>query len=263
MFFILLGAIFFVAESTLLNSALPAVYTLNLDLFSKRISLIPQLKSLSGVLNSRFIYSETLNAGESNQSTHCQRDWDTIKGYERWQVPKFWDSFAQVGTGQLEGHITFLGQSEQCANVKTGFMPVTFQNFPDVKPFLVYYKKSQSDDFVFTVGVCMPAECSKREVMNLYKNYTKTELGQPPFVVGADEKPEIQMTAGAVIAWVIFGSIVLLIVVGTSISLYRDLLGYLILVFVKLESSMFSMKLNSKLKKSVLRYYKQSRQFVF
>ena len=56
----------------------------------------------------------------------CQRDWDRIGTYNKSEVPKFWDSFAKPGTELFEGRITYIGQPEQCTNVKSGVMPVEF-----------------------------------------------------------------------------------------------------------------------------------------
>ena len=201
-------------------------FTSKLDKLFKQISQQPEVKGISNILRPKFTDSERIDLVFNNQSTiTCQKQWDLILSYQKWQITKFWDSWSHVWTGQLEGNINFLGQSEECLNVKNGVMPVTLENFPDTKPFLIFYKQDPTDSFEYNIVICMPAVCPKQEVAKLFKEYKNPDENQPPFVSGASSQADIQITAGAVIAWVVFGIIGVLIVQGTSIGIQRQLLG--------------------------------------
>ena len=117
-----------------------------------------------------------------------------------------------------------MGQSEECTNLKTGVMPVTFQGFPDTKPFFVSYKNHRLDEYAYTVAVCMPKECSVEEVMAIYKEYKNPKKLQPPFVVLAQAIPDVDTSLGGfILSWVVYSIIFVLVAVGTSIGVSQEL----------------------------------------
>ena len=162
-------------------------------------------------------------SSEKNHSSKCWQDWSKIIIYEKWKIPKFWDSFGVVGTGILEGSTTFLGQPEECINVKRGVFPVTYDTFPDTKPFLVYYKLDPSFAYVMRVGVCMPAECSSEDVMEIYKEFKNPNVSEPPFVVLAMEQPDVDTSSpGFIISWIVFSVLFFMVFVGTATGISRE-----------------------------------------
>ena len=176
-----------------------------------------------------FVVSETLdNDFERSDiiSSACQRDWGRIVTYNKSEVPKFWDSFAKTGTGLIEGRITYLGQPEQCTNVKSGVMPVEAEDYPDTKPFLVAFNQNPTDEFVFTIGVCLPAECSTSDAMIIFQRLVNSTKQNPPSVVSAMEQPDIETSsAGFIVAWVTYSILLILVLVGTLLGMSREALG--------------------------------------
>ena len=176
-----------------------------------------------------FVVSKTLDYDferSSIISSACQRDWGRIVTYSKSEVPKFWDSFAKTGTGIIEGRTTYLGQPEQCTNVKSGVMPVEVEDFPDTKPFLVAFNQNPTDKFVFTVGVCLPAECSTSDAMTIFQRLVNSAKQNPPSVVSVMEQPDIETSStGFVVAWVAYSILLILVLVGTLLGISREALG--------------------------------------
>ena len=126
------------------------------------------------------------------------QDWQLILSYSQGDVFKFWDSYAVPGTGILEGHVTFPGQSEECYNAKNGLTGIAVRPFPDTEMFIVKF-------YGFSLGMCNPSSCSAEEVSFIFGNSSTVVLARKKF--NAD--------VGFVVAVLVYGLILSVVFCAT------------------------------------------------
>ena len=159
----------------------------------------------------------------SNDHSQCYQDWKDIFSHKFSDVAKFWDSFAVPGTGVLEGHTTYLGQSEECVNAKTGFAGIKVRPFPDTEMFLVGFTLIQNPSFIrFKFAICAPVSCSAKQ---MERAINKLPSYLPPFNVKVQKRDAFKLDSPFIASLIVFGALALLTVSATFYGFLERLRG--------------------------------------
>ncbi|XP_041453975.1 nose resistant to fluoxetine protein 6-like [Lytechinus variegatus] len=167
----------------------------------------------------------TRGGAPGSASVECQNAIDVLSYPTSGQLREYvFDAFGKPQAGILQGNLRWLGHYDECRSIIVPEYNISYKycaTFLNVN--ITALTKTQTPEAMLTWGVCVPKECSEKDVQ-YYLNYFLETLNLTKYVqplndesfVSCAYEDHIPFTAGFIGTITLFSAIFLLMLLGTA-----------------------------------------------